>query len=226
MKFFNFFKRTNKNISGANDTNNLNNAEIDVTLNIDNNEPDLPEPFGYKMTWYAIKDESPHAAIEKLSLKVVHESNWRNGIGYAYRSPGNIFVSPLIEGYVLILGLFEYDDVKKHALLFNDLYYFGTHCVSEYQAWAKFSQGQVIRGYCYMGECGEVLWNEGNITAEEEALGFGRFPSNTDETLADDFDYENFPDEEDVLAIAKAWSVCTKFEGEAYEKGMGFICEK
>jgi len=33
--------------------------------------PDLPESFGYKMAWYAIKCETPLSIIDKLELELV-----------------------------------------------------------------------------------------------------------------------------------------------------------
>jgi len=191
--------------------------------------PDLPCPFGYKIWWYVIKDETTHSVVEKLRLKIIRESNWNAGIDWVYNYRDYMFVSPKIGDYVLVVNIYPDDTnetVKKHALLFQSFQYFGTHRVVEYHAWAKFEGGNVIRGYSYLGERGEITWCEGSITDEELSLSFDRFPSSSDEMLSDDFDCENLPCEEDVLAIAKAWGVDTQFEGGAYEKGTGFICKQ
>jgi len=190
--------------------------------------PDFPSPFGYKVCWYAIKNETPHSVIEKLNLKVVRASNWEDGINYIYDSRDFIFVSPQVEGYILVINVRpdnEHDIVKGHALLFEELQYFGTHRVVEYNAWAKFADGKIIRSYCYIGDRGEITWCEGHATDEEISLGFDKFPSSTDEILSEDFDHENTPNEEDVLNIAKSWGVDTRFECGTYEKGTGFICK-
>ena len=191
-------------------------------------EPDLPYPFGYKIGWYAIKNETSKTVIEKLKLKIISESNWKNGIIHAYNSRKHLFVSPAVKGYVLVINIFpgdKHDIVKEHSLHFGEFQYFGSHRITEYNAWAKFCDGKVIRSYCYVGESGEVTWCEGNLTPEEINLGFDIFPSNTEELLSDDFDYENIPDEAAVLAVAKSWGIDTAFEDGVYDKGTGFICE-
>ena len=191
-------------------------------------KPDYPYPFGYKTCWYAIKNETTQSVIEKMKLQTVSESNWEDGIGRVCNSENCVFVSPLIDGYILNIGMTpddEHSNVKNHALPFSELQYFGTHRVTEYNAWAKYMDGKIIRGYCYIGDRHEVTWCEGDITLEEVLLGFGKFPRSNDELLSENFDFENLPDEEDVLAIAKAWGVDTTFENKTHEKGTGFICK-
>jgi len=34
-------------------------------------EPDAPQPFGYKMCWYAVKNEDPQSVMERLGLEVI-----------------------------------------------------------------------------------------------------------------------------------------------------------
>ena len=204
MSFFNLFKSKNKPAV-----------------------PDFPYPFGYRVGWYVIKNETPQSVIEKLKLKIISESNWDDGINYAYNSEDSIFVSPPVDGCILVINIHAdnaHDNVKNHALLFKDFQYFGTHRVVEYHAWAKFLDGKILRAYSYVGDHNEITWCEGDITTEELSLGFDKFPSSIDEILSDDFDYDNLPTEEDVLAIAKLWSIDTTFQSGTYEKGTGFIC--
>jgi len=193
-----------------------------------NVEPDSPCPFGYNTCWYAIKNETTQTVIDKLHLKVLRESNWINGIAGCGSPPHFVFVSPPLDGYVFVININpddEHEAVKKHAGSFGEFQYFGTQRTVEYNAWAKFMDGKIIRSYCYLGERGEITWCEGSITDEEVDLGFDVFPSSTGELLSDDFNYQNLPNEEDVLAIAKAWGVDTKFEEKTYEKGIGFTCK-
>lgn len=214
MGIFNLFKR-NKNANGNNST-------------LADFKPDYPYPFGYKICWYAVKNETSKSIIEKLNLKIISESNWEKGINKVYNSSEYVFVSPLVMDYILVVNICpddNHDIIKNHAMLFSELQYFGSHRVSEYNAYAKFCDGKAIRGYCYVGETGEITWCEGAVTPEEINLGYDKFPSNTEEMLSDDFDYENVPDEESVIAMAKAWGVDVTFEDKTYEKGTGFICK-
>lgn len=187
--------------------------------------PDFPCPFGYKNAWYAIENETPETVVEKLNLNIVAESNWQDGIDRTYYSD-DVFVSPQVNGFVLVVGLIgmtrniEHEDVESHARQFAQLQYFGTHRVVEYHAWAKFADGKPIRAYAYLGESGEVQWDEGAITPEELELGFDKFVK-VHEEFSDD---TVFPSEEDVLEIAKAWGVDPLFGDGNYEKSTGYIC--
>ena len=194
-------------------------------------EPDYPRPFGYNTIWYAVKNETPHSVIEKLKLNVLSQANWESGVPMAHEtsitSPlsNKIFVSPCLDGYVLIIGIYplthgDNEIVKSHASLFDELQFFASHRVVDYYCWAKYQSHNLVRAYAYEGDINEVSWNEGAITAEELALGFDRFPKKEAE-LGEDV---VFPNEEDVLYIAKAWGIDPKFENHSYEKSLGYIC--
>ena len=186
-------------------------------------QPDYPQPFGYKTVWYAIKGETPQTVIEKLRLEIVGESNWEFGLNHVYKSD-DVFVSPQIGDFVLVidlLGKFHNADVesaKKHSEIFDEFYYFGSHRVSDYYAWAKFARRELIRAYEYSGDDGMML-NTGAITVEELALKFDEFPT-TDEWNEND----RPPEEDDVIDIAKAWSIDPTFSAGSTEKSVGHIC--
>ena len=197
-------------------------------------EPDYPCPFGYKTLWYAVKNETPHSVIEKFKLNILCWANWKSGVPVAYEtsitSPVNkkIFVSPCLDGYVLIIGIHPLthgndEIVKSHALLFDELQFFASHRVVDYYCWAKFQNHNLVRAYAYVGDVNEISWNEGTITAEELVLGFDRFPATETELGEEDV---VFPNEEDVLYIAKAWGIDPKFENRSYEKSTGYLCKR
>lgn len=183
-------------------------------------QPDGPEPFGYKILWLAVRAESPQAAAEALGLRVVGEVCWTQGIELADSRRECVFVSPALDGYILVAGLPAELDVQAIAALsqpFDELLYFACHHIIELQGWARAAHGKLLRGFCYLGERGEILWDVGEMTPKETALGFGRF--------AVDDDVFEVPDEEDVLQIAAAWSVDTLFEQKFYPPGVGMLCE-
>lgn len=61
--------------------------------------PDKPVPFGYKNSWLCVKAGSPEEVIEKIGLKNPRVSTWKDGV---YGS--GVFVSPVLDGYVLVVG--------------------------------------------------------------------------------------------------------------------------
>ena len=203
-----------------------NNEKSTMPMNIDVT-PDYPNPFGYKTTWYAIKGETPQTVIEKLDLDILCEANWKSSLDHVRKSD-DVFVSPVLGDYVLVIDLIgitkdaDHDMVKAHARLFGELFYFGSHTVADYYAWAKFKNGDLIRAYAYIGNGDDLFWNEGSITPEELNLGFDKFPVSEDSYDEDDI---ITPEEESVIDIARAWSIDPSFDGANYEKSTGYICK-
>lgn len=187
-------------------------------------EPDFPIPFGYKCNWLCVKSDSPMDVILKLGLKNYEPSNWDKGIEMAYN--GYRFVSPALDGYVLVVNYgmdiltLAPDLLDENAKKFPELQYFTTNRVSEYHAWVKYVDGEMVRGYGWCGCDGEVLLNRGELTPEEINLGFSDLITSS----ADDFKQVQFPTEDHVLEIAAAWGIDTGFSGNDYPRGLGYIC--
>ncbi|MBD5130131.1 MAG: hypothetical protein HDT43_09430 [Ruminococcaceae bacterium] len=186
-------------------------------------EPDHPVPFGYKCNWLCVKSDSPTDVIQKLGLKNFEPSNWDKGIEMAYN--GYRFISPVLDGYVLVVNYgmdlitLAPDLLDENARKFPELQYFSTHRVSEYHAWVKYINGVLIRGYGWCGCDGEVIMNIGALTPEEERLGFANLITSSDAS-----ENVQVPTEDHVLEIAAAWGVDTGFSGSNYPKALGYIC--
>jgi hypothetical protein len=191
-------------------------------------DPDYPLPFGYKCQWLAIKTSDINKVINELAVSDLQKSNWHAGLEHAYNDM--IFIAPVVKDWVLVIGstLPNAGDTRQPNLIkplitklsevFGEVHYFGTHRVVEYHAWAKARDGKIERAFCYLGEAGEVLWNEGNIQQEEKDLDF-QFDKMDSEECEDVW----FPDEEHVLSIAKMWSLDPLMEYEDLERGTGFL---
>jgi len=177
-----------------------------VTSLVVGSKPDKPVPFGCKIAWLAIRSESPREVADALGLVKIRDSSWSDGLQAAGR--GDVFVSPPVHGWVLAVSTSLPDAGDERStdrctpLLarlgkrFPDVQYFATHRVVEYHAWARVKNGAVDRQFAYLGERGEVSWNSGPQTPEEVRLGFKFNPEKGP-----------YPDEEDVLHLAEAWSV-------------------
>ena len=66
-------------------------------------EADTPIPFGYKISWLAIKADNPENVMDKLGCTDRKVSNWKSAFEVMYNS-GQVFVTPCLDGYVLILN--------------------------------------------------------------------------------------------------------------------------
>ena len=186
-------------------------------------EPDYPVPFGYKCNWLCVRADSPMEVIQKLGLKNFEPSNWDKGIEMAYN--GYRFVSPVLDGYVLVVNYgmdlltLAPELLDESAKKFPELQYFSTNRVSEYHAWVKYTNGEMVRGYGWCGCDGAVIMNRGTLTPEEQRLGFTNLIS-----ANGDPDSAQMPTEDHVLEIAAAWGIDTGFSGGNYPKGIGYIC--
>ncbi|MBP1999646.1 hypothetical protein J2Z69_000665 [Paenibacillus shirakamiensis] len=186
--------------------------------------PDFPIGFGYNNQWYAISTTDVIDVIEFLKLEEVQLSNWETGIKAA--NQGYYFLSPAIKGWIMIVNSRMPDisvdskhnpieTTKRLSEKYGQAFYFGTHRVVEYHAWIKAVEGQIKRAYCFVGEAGETLLNEGKLTPEEIHHGLLYTELDVDDPL--------LPNEESVIQLAKAWSIDPQMQGKEYDLGIGFI---
>ena len=173
-----------------------------------------PVGFGYKIAWLAIRTEETQAAAEALRLTDARATSWAEGIDAAYgaqqrRAP--VFLTPAVDGWTLaVLGggeLFEDDgggggtlDLASLSHRFGEVQKFATHRVVEHQEWQRWVHGSPARRYCWVGESGEIRFDEGEpIRAEGNLLRAA--------DLGGDWDAFDLADEETVMAVAAEWSV-------------------
>ena len=69
-------------------------------------EPDGPVPFGYKTCWTAVRCEDPERVIAALKPRSRQAANWSTGLAAAYAEPSVVFVSPCLDGFVLVIGAY------------------------------------------------------------------------------------------------------------------------
>lgn len=182
-------------------------------------EPEAPQPFGFKCSWLAVKTTDAQQVIQKLNLRNVRQANWTSGLAAAYEMDGEVFVTPALGEWVLVIGQSlptaggegHPDEItpmiQSLSSVFEEVQYFSTHRTVEYHAWAKVQNGETIRAYAYLGESGETIWDQGEMTEEEKELDI----------------QTDFPDEEDVLQLAAKWSVDPAFEEQSYSPETGWI---
>ncbi len=198
-------------------------------------QPDLPQPFGYKIAWLALRTADTRAVAAALGLGGTRPSNWREGVVHAYKS--EVFVTPPLSSWTLAVGspLFVSGDpsqVVKPLLgrlsrQFGEAQYFCTHRVVELHVWAKAVQGRLVRGYGWIGERGQTLWDEGEQTPAERDLGFRFFDERSPDAAGEGYWARqdlSFPDEEAVMRLAAVWSLDpTTLDQRFKEPGLGLL---
>ena len=177
-----------------------------------NSTPDSPMPFGYKMSWAVVRCDDPEQVIEVLDPLAWEPANWETGVTRAYANYRKIFVSPCLDGFVLVIGDVPFYRLKDLAQDFEEAQAFFSYRTSDCYSWTKYVRGELVRAYTCLDDI--VDEDFGELTPEELALGFDRFSP----------DGSVWPDEEDVLSIVAAWGIDPKFEKKTYLPGTGWLC--
>ncbi|MCX5117876.1 hypothetical protein OG992_11845 [Micromonospora sp. NBC_00362] len=175
--------------------------------------PDAALGFGYKIDWLATRDRDADAVAAALNLSRPTPATWRDAVTAAYDDQGQWLLTPPLDRWTLAASRdvpVPEDDrftpwLAALSQLLGEVQYFGTHRVVEYHGWGRARGGVVERAFAYLGERGEVLFDVGERTLEEQALGVGAV-SDEDEPWDDDDETSPWPDEETVLTLAGQWS--------------------
>lgn len=189
--------------------------------------PDTPVQFGYKTQWFVVKTENTDEIAKELNLTEIQASNWSTGIEGAYE--GYYFITPPVKGWTLVVNSRMPDItvntnenplrvIEKLSKKYGEAYYFGTHRVVEYHAWAKAINGGIVRAYGYLGESGETLINQGGLTTEELENNLVFTDLGVDEPI--------LPDEEHVLFMSKEWAVDPSMDYKDLVAGVGLVGKK
>lgn len=186
-------------------------------------QPDGPVPFGYKTAWLVLQCGDPRQVAAAMHCRQLTPASWGTGLAHCTQSGGGLFFSPVLDGFVLVIGADLFALAHRREVLealaaqFRRVQYFASHRVSSSCCWARYEAGRCVRAYCC--EDGAVTWDEGALTPEEQALGF-------DASALPDGAAGRAPGEEDVLDIAAAWGIDPRFKRKDYPPAAGWVCNE
>jgi hypothetical protein len=177
--------------------------------------------FGYKTSWLAVRNRTCAEVADALSLQSRAELDWADGTDRAYEY--GVYVAAPLRGWVLAHGrrhLTAYGDASEPGFpdwleqlsrALGEVQFFATDRISEYHAWARARDGDLLRGYCYVGERNEVALFRGDPTADERELGIGTRQTDPDCERWSDDEWDAWsdttPSEGDVMEMAGRWSI-------------------
>src|SRR5438552_17677826 len=126
--------------------------------------------------WLAVQSNNPQAVQKALGLHNPTPCSWIEGM--ARVSDQKLFVSPPVNGWVLVVGSLLPDSSEDVDACFRFLHrlsrelgevqFFGFNLAVSHHACARFENGRVLRGYAWAGE---ARWNEGPKTRDGRELG-------------------------------------------------------
>ena len=186
----------------------------------------LPEPFGWRNSWIAVRSIDTELLVPELELVRVRSCDWEEGLRQA--GDKGIFICPPVSGWTLVVGLglpdASSDDTLSLIVRLSETHqsaqYFGNHRVVDYYAWARAEGGRLVRAYAFIGDQARLPWDRGELTPEERELGLifddpltgAVNPDNPNETTLEAMqrmknNRPRFPKEHHVFAIARKWSI-------------------
>jgi hypothetical protein len=186
-------------------------------------DPDVPCPFGYQMSWIAIRTRDTASVLAALELQEGAEpANWRTGLGAAYDpviGAARVFVSPPVNGWTLVVGQALPNPSSRRfvdktlPLLealgrdFVEVQYFASYPDLDFFAWARVIENRLVRAFAINDE--GVVWNKGRPTREELALGLKRFDMRGVRGRKGDTGDEIvlYPTEAHMMHLALKWSL-------------------
>ena len=204
--------------------------------------PDPPAAFGYHMAWLAIRTTDMARVAEVLELEPLEASNWRTGIGAIYDerlSQGRVYLTPPVNGWTFVVGMAlpqplgrAFADKCTPVLLdlagnFPEAQYFMCYPPIEFFAWARVTQGKLVRAFA-IGDEG-VIWNKGKPTKEERGIGLKVADVRGIRTRKSDIGppMQVYPTDKQMMYLASCWSLDpTSLEGKKADTdaGLGYIC--
>lgn len=146
--------------------------------------PDAPLPFGQDAIWLAVRCDSTPAVVQALQLRHTSPANWKSGLEAVHQplpcSPGWVFVTSPVHGWVLVTGALPYPGGSSasdlaSALLkilsheFSQVQYFGAHSGIAWHGYARYDQGELVRAFACVDSSDHLIWNRG-FNRKEMAL--------------------------------------------------------
>ncbi|HWS33123.1 MAG TPA: hypothetical protein VN408_10315 [Actinoplanes sp.] len=156
--------------------------------------------FGYKRTWLAVRDRTVAEVAAAVGLVEGRPVSWDQGVDIAdgYGDPV-VFVAPPVAGWTLVVnagvGFHGASTAELSGRLGTEVQFFGNHRVAEYAEWARAVDGRLIR-HLDAGEHIMACVETGDPDPGEIAIGFDPAAPG-----------ECWPDQDDVLRMAAAWSI-------------------
>lgn len=151
------------------------------------NEPtgpeEIPTPgahpiflFERPQRWLAVKSADASRVQQALGVHNPTPCSWVDG--FSKMAERRLFISPPVKGWVLVIGSglpdpCEDADVCFHFILalskaLGSVQMFSVNRVLHHNAWIRAENDRIYRAYAWAGQ---TLWNQGEMTAAEKAVG-------------------------------------------------------
>jgi hypothetical protein len=163
--------------------------------------------------WLAVRTHNPLSVQQAMGVQHPRACPWGDALSTPFEP--RLFISPPVQGWVLVMGCDLPDPIADidECFLFltrlsqqlGDVQFFARNRAVSHHGWARLDSGKVIRAYMWAGE---TLWNQGSETKAERDLKMRCL------TYADNSDALGVAEREafalntdKVVRLAGAWSL-------------------
>lgn len=173
------------------------------------------QPFWFDRPgrWLAIKTQDIAKVQEALGLHNPMPCSVSEGMGKM--GDRKLFVSPPVEGWILVVGQglpdpsddidLVYHFVMRLSRSLGAVQFFCSNRALNHHAWVRAENNRIFRAYAWAGE---TLWNEGEVTAAERELGLRCFEYGEQPSIFPFSAREaHFANAEKVQSLAARWSL-------------------
>lgn len=129
--------------------------------------------------WMVVKSSNVPAVLDELGLHNPRPCSWEDGLALLERG---LFVSPPIQGWILIVGyelpdIFDDPDrcfhlIRRMSRALGQVQFFGLNRAVNHHGWVRAKDGRIVRAYAWAGE---TVWDQGTLSKAEADLGINCF---------------------------------------------------
>jgi hypothetical protein len=185
-----------------------------------------PSVFDYACRWLVVKGSNMGSVQAALGLHNPSPCSWAEGLSQL--SDQKLFVSPPVNGWILVIGQRLPDpaddvDVCYHFLTklsrtLGQVQFFSVNRAVNHHSWVRLESGRVRRAYAWGGE---TLWNQGEPTQAEKELGMKTYAYGEQPPCIGSAD-EHGANSDKVIFLAARWSFDpTAVDEKALRAGLG-----
>lgn len=172
-----------------------------------------PSLFESACRWLVVKSTRVEAVQSALGLHNPFPCSW--GEALSRSTPGSLFVSPPVRGWILVIGpgLPDpsedvdrcYHFIVKLSRALGHIQFFSAHRALNHHAWIRAERGQIRRAYAWAGE---TVWNQGPVSQAERDLGLLCYEYGESPNLMELSPSANpVPNAEKIMQLANRWSL-------------------
>jgi hypothetical protein len=131
--------------------------------------------FDAPTRWLAVRGQNPQAVQSALAVHNARACSWSDALAAPFEP--RLFISPPVQGWILIIGCDlpdPADDVDECFKFLTGLsrkvgevQFFSRNRAVGHHGWARLEHGKIVRAYAWAGE---TVWNQGAMTDAERDL--------------------------------------------------------